>query len=122
MGTIIFKDNVEHAINELCIQNQIEKRSKILFEICIEEKEKLKMKSKDFLYFPYSVATDRLLEEKDVIHLLSGPRNTFPLWIDMSLIRYDNSEMIIQLKCSCRFRKSAELQNQDKGYPPFRVL
>lgn len=90
--------------------------------MCIDEEEKTKMKSKDFLYFPYSIATNKLFEEKEVINLLSGPRNTFSLWIDMSLRRYDNDEMIIRLKCSCRFRKSAELQNQDGEYPTFRIL
>lgn len=105
----------------MCKRKQIKDRSNLLFEISIDNKEKEKMKSRDLLYFPYSMIKNKLLEEKDVIKILSGPRCTFPLWIDMSLNSCDEKP-IVQLKCSCRFRKSAELKNQDMGFPPFRIL
>lgn len=121
MRTINFKDNLEKAINELLKKNNISNTDNLSFIIVINEEEKAKMKSKDLLYFPYPVVENKILEKKDVVRILSGPRCTFPLWIDMSLVG-SCENIIIQLKCSCRFRKALELQNQDRDFPPFRLL
>ena len=122
MGTIVLKDNMEYALKELYKLNNIEITQNVLFEISINENEKAKMKSRDLLYFPYCVIKHKLLGAEEVIKILSGPRCTFPLWIDMSLVYHDEEKLIIHLQCSCRFRKSAELHNQDAGFQPFRVI
>lgn len=121
MGTINFNDNLEHALIQLYQQKRIANSCNTFFKILIDKEEKLKMKSKDLLYFPFPRAKNKLLRKEEVVEILSGPRCTFPLWIDMSLAEYDE-KIIVQLNCSCRFRKSSELHNQDTGFPPFRVL
>ncbi|MBD5541503.1 MAG: hypothetical protein HDR00_10010 [Lachnospiraceae bacterium] len=121
MGIINFSENFECALIELCKQKNINNRNDLLFAISFDEKELEKRKSIDLLYFPYPMVKNKLLEKKDVLRILSGWRSTFPLWIDMSLDSYDEKP-IVQLKCSCRFRKSKELHNQDLGFPPFRIL
>lgn len=122
MSTIVLKDNIERALNKLYKLKNIEKRQDVLFKITVNEEEKLKMKSNDLLYFPYNKIGDTLLNEQEVISVLSGPRCTFPLWVEMTLCNYDKEKVIIKLTCSCRFRKSAELHNQDTGFPPFQIV
>lgn len=121
MGVINFNENFERALAELYQRKEIEDGYDAHFKISISREEKVKMKSKDLLYFPYSTMENKLLTKEEVVRILSGPRCTFPLWIDMSLIKH-NKEIIVYLKCSCRFRKSSELLNQDTEFPPFRIL
>ncbi|PAE17737.1 hypothetical protein CHH91_02385 [Virgibacillus sp. 7505] len=64
----------------------------------------------------------RLFEIDKVVKLISGPQSTFPIWIDVELLKSEDTHILIELRISMRFRKPSLLQNQDTEHPPFRAI
>ena len=113
------------AINELKEKNNIS-CTRYYIHICPDtsEKELSRLSSNDlyyrdgFLKGAYELKTFTVEETASIF----SPPMGLPLWMDMSLLSCNESEMHIKLKTSIRFRKPKDLHNKDTLHPPIRVL
>lgn len=63
-----------------------------------------------------------MLSNSLIAAIMFSPPMGLPLWMDMSLLSCNESEMHIKLKMSIRFRKPKDLYNKETSHPPIRVL
>lgn len=122
---MMLSNNLTAAINELKEKNNI---SCTQYYIHIypdtSEKELSRLSSKDlyyktaFLKGKYELKTFTIEETANIF----SPPMGLPLWMEMSLLSYKESEMHIKLKMSIRFRKPKDLHNKETQHPPIKVL
>lgn len=113
------------AIDELKAKNKVS-CTQYYIHICPEtsEKELSRLSSMDLYYkagFLKGIYDSKTFTVKEVARMFSPPMGLH-LWMDMSLLSYDESEMHIKLKMSIRFRKTKDLHNKETLHPPIRVL
>lgn len=113
------------AINELKGKNNIS-CTQYYIHIYPEtsEKELSRLSSKDLYYrdgFLKGKYHSKAFTVEETARMFSPPMG-LPLWMDMSLLSYTESEMHIKLKMSIRFRKPKDLHNTETLHPPIRVL
>ncbi|MGJ7923239.1 hypothetical protein [Neobacillus sp. LXY-4] len=122
MDTESLKSNLIICINELNIMEG----DNIKFRVVpIVENGKSQNSTDD--YMRLNILNPKNLENRffdldKVVKILSGPHSTFPIWINVEMISNKNTEYIIELKTSVRFRKPSLLRNQETGHPPFRAI
>ncbi len=122
---MILSDSLLLAIDELKKKNNI---SSSTYYIHISpdtsEKELSRLRSTDLQYregFLNGEYESKIYTVDEFVKTFSPPFG-LPMWIDMSLLSYDDSEMHIKLNMSIRFRKNKDLFYKETEHPPIRVL
>ncbi len=54
--------------------------------------------------------------------LSAAPHSRYPLWVNISMIEEDESEILFDVEISLRFRLPKTLFNQETGHPPFKAI
>ena len=121
----MLSNSLKAAINELKEKNNI---TCTQYHIHIypdtSEKELSRLSSNDLYYkagFLKGIYKSKTFTVEETASIFSPPMG-LPLWMDMSLLSYDESEMHIKIKMSIRFRKPKNLFNKETSHPPIRVL
>lgn len=113
------------AINELKEKNNLScTQYYIHIYPDISEKELSRLSSNDLYYktgFLKGIYDSKTFTVGETASIFSPPMG-LPLWMDMSLLSCNESEMHIKLKMSIRFRKPTDLHNKKTLHPPIRVL
>ena len=122
---MILNNSLLLAIDELKKKNSISSTNYHI-HICPDtsEKELSRIQSMDLYYregFLKKAYESKIYSVDEFAKVFSPPFG-MPLWIDMSLLSYDDSEMHIKLNMSIRFRKKKDLLHKETGHPPIRVL
>jgi len=120
-----FRDSLFSAIEELKKKHDIECTNYYIhIKPDTSDKELSRINSLDLYYrdgFLNGAYERKPFKVEKVIKMLAAPWG-LPLWMDMSLLSYENDELHIQLFMSIRFRKTSQLMNQETGHPPIRVV
>ena len=122
---MILNNSLIAAINELKEKNNI---SCTQYYIHIypdtSEKELSRLSSNDLYYrdgFLKGIYDLKTFTVEETASIFSPPMGV-PLWMDMSLLSTNESEMHVKLNMSIRFRKPKDLHNKKTLHPPIRVL
>ena len=122
---MILNNSLIAAINELKEKNNI---SCTQYYIHIypdtSEKELSRLSSNDLYYrdgFLKGIYDLKTFTVEETASIFSPPM-VLPLWMDMSLLSTNESEMHVKLNMSIRFRKPKDLHNKKTLHPPIRVL
>ncbi len=122
---IFLSNSLKAAINELKEKNNIYcTQYYIHIYPDTSEKELSRLSSNDLYYkagFFKGIYKSKTFTVEETASIFSPPMG-LPLWMDMSLLSYNGSEIHIKLKMSIRFRKPKDLFNKETLHPPVRVL
>lgn len=116
------KQNLISAISELGISNE----NNVSFLVIPVAEEGKRLNSIDDCMRLGILNKENLGEHKfsldEVTGMLSGPNSTFPLWVNLKILQQKDTEIIVELRTSLRFRTPSILKNQETGHPPFKAI
>lgn len=124
---VILKEFLLNTIEELSIKKKFSMNSKFKFIIVPNQELDKKHDSIDDL-MRLGMFTDINIKGKEfdmdtLIKMLgAAPHSTFPMWINVSVIKIKEDEILFIVEMSLRFRLPKIIQNQETGHPPFKSI
>lgn len=125
MNSDIFKKHLLDGIEELKIHKGIGGENYRFYITPVIEKGKTMQAKDEFMRLnvlnPIHI-NNKIFTEDEVVVMLSYFSPLVPIWINIIYVKSDPDYILMNLKCSLRFRKPSLLRNQETGHAPFNVI
>lgn len=125
MNKSIFHDNLIMTIHEILETKNLDE-SVLRFKILpVYEKDK-SFNGMDDLMRLVALSEknvgNRLLTTEETVKLVACKSPFVPIWINISLNRREEKNIVFNFETSLRFRKPSLLRNVETGHPPFKAV
>lgn len=125
MNKSIFYDNLMLTINEIMGDMRLDDRN-LRFKIMpVYEKDRsfngLDNQMRLIALSEKNVG-NRLLTVEETVNLAACQTPFVPIWINISLNKMSEHQIIFNFETSLRFRKPSQLRNVETGHPPFKAI
>lgn len=122
----LFEESLTKVLHEISSKMDIDLSMNYKFKVVPIQEEGKTYNSKDDVMrlwiFSENNIKDKLLSFDTVLKLFSGLDPLYPLWINVVYRGMVEESHLIELQTSLRFRKPSQLQNQETGHAPFKVV
>lgn len=125
MNKSIFYDNLMMTINEILENRKVDEK-KLRFKIIpVYEKDKsfngLDNQMRLIALSEKNVG-NRLLTVEETVNLVACQSPFVPIWIEISINKMSENNIVFNFITSLRFRKPSQLRNAETGHPPFKAI
>lgn len=125
MNKSIFHDNLIMTIHEILETENLDESVLRFIVLPVYEKDK-SFNGMDDLMRLVALSEknvgNRLLTTEETVNLVACKSPFVPIWINISLNRIEEKNIVFNFETSLRFRKPSLLRNAETGHPPFKAV
>ena len=125
MNKSIFYNNLMTTIYEIVDAKNTDEKSIRIKIIPVYERDKSFTGTDDLMrlvFLSEENIENRLLTVEETVNLVACKSPFVPIWINISLNRVEDNNVIFNFETSLRFRKPSLLRNVETGHAPFKAI